>query len=94
VSEAALRAFTNGLRRPAIENVLGRLPRFAIRNRVRPGRAVRATLQARSVIVTETRAGFAVPAASARPGQAKAQSTTAATAAGEIRSISTSSSAP
>jgi hypothetical protein len=94
VSVACLRGFTNGLRRPAIEKILGRFPRFEIRNCVRPGRAVRATLQARSVIVTATRAGCAVPEASATPGQASTQSATAARAAGEIRSISPSSSAP
>ena len=72
----------------------GRFPRFAIRNCVGPGRAVRATLQARSVIVTATRAGGAVPEASATPGQARTQSATAARAAGEIRSIPPPSSAP
>jgi hypothetical protein len=89
-----LRRFTNFVRRPAIENVLARFPRFVIRNSVRPGRAVRATLHARSVIVTATRAAFADPAASARPGQVNAHSATAATAAARIRSISTSFSAP
>jgi hypothetical protein len=93
VNIAFLRGFTKGLRRPAIEKVLGRSPRFAIRNCVRPGCAVRATLQARSVIVTAMRAGRAAPEASATPGQATTQSATAARAAGEIRSISPLSSA-
>jgi hypothetical protein len=93
VIAARFRAFTNGLRRPAIEKRLGRLPRFAIRKTARPGRAVRATLHARSVIVTASRAGVAVPAASAAPELTSAQSTAAARTAG-IRSISTSFSAP
>ncbi len=88
VSVAFLRGLTKGLRRPPIEKVLGRFPRFAIRNWVRPGRAVRPTLHARSVIVTAMRAGFAVPAASATPGLATTQSATAAMTVGEIRSIS------
>jgi hypothetical protein len=94
VSVAVLRGFTKGLRRPAIEKVFGRFPRFAIRNCVHPGRAVLVTLQARSVIVTGTRTGGAVPEASATPGEATTQSATAARAAGEIRSISPSSSTP
>ena len=90
LSEAVFRAFRNALRRPAIENDRGRRPRFEMRNSVRPGRAVRTTLHARSVIVTATRAGVAVPPASATPGDANAQNAAAATAARGIRSISTS----
>jgi hypothetical protein len=93
VSLADLRGFTNGLRRPAIENIRGRLPRLAMRNSVRPGLARRTTLQARSVMVTATRAAGADPAASAAPGQAKAHTAAPVRAAAEIRSISTSFSA-
>ena len=79
---------TNGLRCPAIENIRGRRPRFAMRNTAVPGRALRVTLQVRSVIVTGRRAGAATPAASASPGQASTQNAAARVAAGEIRSIS------
>jgi hypothetical protein len=89
VSEALRRVVMNELRRPAIENDRGRLPRFEMRNATRPGRALRAgTVHARSVIVTEIRAGAAARAASATPGHASAQSAAAVTTAGEIRSIS------
>jgi hypothetical protein len=59
-----------------------------MRKTARPGLALRVILQARSFIVTESRAGAAPPAASARLGKASTQSAAATVAAGEIRSIS------
>jgi hypothetical protein len=88
-SEALLRRLTNELRRPAIENDVGRLPRFEMRKMTRPGRALReVTVHARSVTVTEIRAGAAVRAASAAPGHASTHSPAAVTTARAIRSIS------
>jgi hypothetical protein len=58
------------LRRPAIEKNLGRLPRLEIRKAAWPGGTLRATLQARSDIVTGIR--LASEAASGTRGQASA----------------------